>query len=828
MTLAASVLPLVLAIGWGLVHLLWQAVVVHGSLLLALRLVPVRRSGLRYGLGLVALAALIAMPFVTVKSFLAEPSPVPNVTGLIQVPAPEVEAVALGEDAAPKAGLLVYLTSVFALGWPINVQVLMGMVSRYLPWVVLAWATGVIVSLYNLARGHVETRRLRKEGLRPVPRWLADKVATMAGASVPVLISDLAVVPMVVGVLKPVILVPTSALTGLTVQQLELIIAHELAHVRRFDPIVNQVQCVIEALFFFHPSVRVINRLVRQEREHRTDAEVTAISGANADYAVALGRLAHVAMVGGPHLAATGGALSSRVRRVLGMPERPAAGPVPILALLTVGLLLVVGAALAAPGPGDLAAHIIANPSIAQGLSDEDVEQLLRQTASMDESDEEKLSALLLVLVGRAAEESTLQALYILNADKLSPQRRQVAREALFAAQRKAAAHEDQAESAETYEIPHNDVPNYATQRRGPDLILPAGFDLNRASLAGRDAEALPSGRSLMFVRQHLLPDQGLDRTRLLEDLDLSELKGLPGLEPATFGVLLTKWHSALQGPNRFSNPDFTLAEILDQSDTSAIEGPWSLWVDDGNVVTANTSAQWDLGAGQIAVTPTPRQLLCLEDGVVVGGVYASFAFADHERFERLLTDCLSGAWGSQWNPVPPSTGGPLPAFALTSETGELVSPDDLDGRPLLLAFLAPVEEPPIVMEVGPARTSDAPEPAPRVRVEQLASLIEAAGSDARLVVVAAPYARADVKWSASEVAEALREALDVPVYEDQSGTLMLNLNLYSITAGDVLLLDSQARIIEVFRDLNRLERTAEFIDVTLQDAFARLARQAP
>jgi hypothetical protein len=84
------------------------------------------------------------------------------------------------------------------------------------------------------------------------------------------------------------------------------------------------------------------------------------------------------------------------------------------------------------------------------------------------------------------------------------------------------------------------------------------------------------------------------------------------------------------------------------------------------------------------------------------------------------------------------------------------------------------------------------------------------------------------VKWSASEVAEALREALDVPVYEDQSGTLLLNLNLYSIAAGDVLLLDGQGGVVEVFRDLNRLERTAEFIDVTLQDALARLARQAP
>jgi len=824
--------PLVNAVGWALISFLWQALLVHGALLLVLRLVPVKRSAARYVVGLVALAALVVAPVATVIRSVSEPVTVPSgLSGMIKVPHPEPAPVSATGPADPSTdGPAAGVESILALNWPVNVQVLMGKVSRYLPLLVLAWLVGAALSLGRLIGDVRAVRRLAREGVRPAPRWLVELVAkqTRGGQkAVPVLVSELVSVPVVLGVLKPLVLVPASVLSGLTPRQLELIIAHELEHVRRLDPVVNQLQSVIEAVFFFHPSVSAINRAVRQEREHRTDAAVAKLAGGGLDYATALGQLARVAVVSGPHLAATGGNLSNRVRRVLGVPEEPTPRLGGAVGLAAVGLLLVVGAALASPGPGDLAGQIIANPTIIEQLTDEDLDQLLRQAVETGAEEQEKHLELLLLLAERAAGDSILTAMFIVNADLLPPEEREVARAALFAAQREASRRgpEVESEAVETYEIPHNAEPNYAARGLIPNLILGEGFDLYRAGLAGWELEEFPSDRSLLYVRTYSLGYDGLDRTRLLEGLDLSELERLPGLDPSTFGVLLTKFPSALRGANRFSNPDYTLAELLEQEDLSPLEGPWSLLVDDGNVVTRNTSVEITMDAdGSMATAPTPQQFLCVEDGVVVGGVSAGKFLESPALFERLYADCLSGAWGSDWNSVPPSVGQAVPPFVLVSESGETVDATDLGGVPTLFAFLGPIEEAPIVMEVGPRRVSDAPEPAPEVRVEQLRRLIDEAGLDAHLVVVAVPYSYEGVNWSSREVAEALRGRLDVPVFESPSDTVWLDLNLFRLGAGDVILVDGEGRLVDVFHDFNRLETTAAFIGVPLPAALARLA----
>src|SRR5256886_15948312 len=94
--------------------------------------------------------------------------------------------------------------------------------------------------------------------------------------------------PAVVGWLRPVILLPASALTGLTPQQLDVLLAHELAHVRRYDYLVNLVQSAIEILLFYHPAVRWVSRRVREEREHCCDDLAVAVCGDAHLYARAL------------------------------------------------------------------------------------------------------------------------------------------------------------------------------------------------------------------------------------------------------------------------------------------------------------------------------------------------------------------------------------------------------------------------------------------------------------------------------------------------------------------------------------------------------------
>jgi beta-lactamase regulating signal transducer with metallopeptidase domain len=119
--------------------------------------------------------------------------------------------------------------------------------------------------------------------------------------------------------LRPVILLPASALTGLSPQQLEAIIAHELAHIRRHDYLINLLQTVVETLLFYHPAVWWVSRRIRQEREHCCDDLAVAVCGDALTYARALLEMEQL-RAAGPQLAmaANGGSLMNRIQRLVG------------------------------------------------------------------------------------------------------------------------------------------------------------------------------------------------------------------------------------------------------------------------------------------------------------------------------------------------------------------------------------------------------------------------------------------------------------------------------------------------------------------------------
>ena len=150
-------------------------------------------------------------------------------------------------------------------------------------------------------------------------------------------------VPVVVGWLRPVILLPVTALTGLPSDQLEAILAHELAHIRRYDYLVNLVQSVVETLLFYHPAAWWISGRVRAEREHCCDDWAVEVCGDRLTYARALAAIEEQRTAGwllAP--SARDGSLLDRVRRLLGVApaqERPASGLAGTLALAAVALL---------------------------------------------------------------------------------------------------------------------------------------------------------------------------------------------------------------------------------------------------------------------------------------------------------------------------------------------------------------------------------------------------------------------------------------------------------------------------------------------------------
>src|SRR5262249_13851986 len=122
--------------------------------------------------------------------------------------------------------------------------------------------------------------------------------------------SSLVDVPTVIGWLKPVVLVPASALAGLAPHQLEAVLAHELAHIRRHDYLVNLMQTLVETLLFYHPAVWWLSRRIRLERENCCDDLAVHLCGDPYTYARALADLEQLR--GGRRqlaLAATGGSL---------------------------------------------------------------------------------------------------------------------------------------------------------------------------------------------------------------------------------------------------------------------------------------------------------------------------------------------------------------------------------------------------------------------------------------------------------------------------------------------------------------------------------------
>ena len=149
-------------------------------------------------------------------------------------------------------------------------------------------------------------------------------------------------VPCVIGWLRPIILLPPAGCLGLTPQQLEAVLAHELAHIKRHDFLVNSLQRIAEALLFYHPGAWWISRQIRIEREHCCDDAALAVCPDVVGYARALTTLEVSRSASGPLLAVTGGDLVGRIRRLLSGHENPVSGVAPITAVTL--LLIAMGA----------------------------------------------------------------------------------------------------------------------------------------------------------------------------------------------------------------------------------------------------------------------------------------------------------------------------------------------------------------------------------------------------------------------------------------------------------------------------------------------------
>ena len=207
-------------------------------------------------------------------------------------------------------------------------------------WIVSLWMAGALLASIRLvwSAGHV--RFVRRSGV-PAPGEVLAVVARLAVAGrvrrrIGVIVTTLIESPATVGWLHPVILVPPALLTGLSASQLEAILAHEVAHIRRHDFVVNLLQMAAETLFFYQPAVWWVSRAMRVERELCCDDFAVQTSGNAHDYAHALAAVARHAVTG-VAISAGGPSLPYRVRRLLRVPgDSPRVGA----GSMAVGVLL--------------------------------------------------------------------------------------------------------------------------------------------------------------------------------------------------------------------------------------------------------------------------------------------------------------------------------------------------------------------------------------------------------------------------------------------------------------------------------------------------------
>lgn len=217
-----------------------------------------------------------------------------------------------------------------------------------LPWLVTLWLAGAVLLSLRLLGGWAWARRLTRVGMRAPSQALQATLERLRAVmrvsrEVRLLESVMVQVPAVVGWLRPVLLVPVSAATGLTPQQLEVLLAHELAHIRRHDYGVNLLQCVVETLLFYHPAVWWVSRQVREEREDCCDDAAVAVCADPRAYASALLELETLRAGGlGLATAASGGSLLRRVRRLLNVGPLHSDGGRPWLAGAIVVAVLVI------------------------------------------------------------------------------------------------------------------------------------------------------------------------------------------------------------------------------------------------------------------------------------------------------------------------------------------------------------------------------------------------------------------------------------------------------------------------------------------------------
>ncbi|MFT6208121.1 MAG: TonB family protein [Colwellia sp.] len=288
-----------------LIHFIWQGIFVALALKLALTFTSYKKPQWRYAMASLAMVANLLLPFFTF--YIISQADFQQFGPLLN------NSILLGDIINNDAQ---------------NTAVWYSNAVEFLPYLSLTWVTisfalalKLFIELYNV-------NQLPKIGTSPANAELEARFQQLVEqvkltCSPRLLISLKNDVPMAIGWLKPIVLVPVTMLTGLTPAQLDMLILHELAHIRRHDYLVNFIQTLVEIFLFFHPAVRWVSKQMRNEREYCSDDIAVQHCGNPVAYAHTLADTASICDSHRHHsipamaMAASGGDLKQRVLRLV-------------------------------------------------------------------------------------------------------------------------------------------------------------------------------------------------------------------------------------------------------------------------------------------------------------------------------------------------------------------------------------------------------------------------------------------------------------------------------------------------------------------------------
>lgn len=199
---------------------------------------------------------------------------------------------------------------------------------QFLPYVSMAYLLLMLFLSIRWMLGYRQTQLIRKNGTHKISaewRVFVKRVAEQLGIKkdIRIFLSDTVHTPLTIGFFKPMILIPVASINHLTTDQLEAVLLHELAHIKRYDYLVNMLLSIVEITLFFNPFTQLLSKSIRKERENSCDDWVLQFKYKASVYAEALLRIAYLQKAPAFAMAASGkkNDLLFRVKRMIDKKE---------------------------------------------------------------------------------------------------------------------------------------------------------------------------------------------------------------------------------------------------------------------------------------------------------------------------------------------------------------------------------------------------------------------------------------------------------------------------------------------------------------------------